>query len=159
MIIIVFGLPGVGKSYFAKALAKYLEGDYYGTDEMRRNMKKVPDYTKEKKLEVYNELIKKISSGDPIVFDGTFSLKQVRNDFVSKANRLNQSVFFIEIICDEDVIKNRLQKKRIDSDADFEVYQKMKIEFEAMEEPHLFLRSDIFSLNEMLESAKQYIYK
>lgn len=159
MIVIVFGLPGVGKSYFARALAKRLGWEYFGTDEIRRKMSNVAIYTKQKKEEVYSELLKKITPNSQIVFDGTFSQKEVRHAFVLRGSELNQSIRFIEINCEEEVIKKRLQTQRPDSDADFEVYQFVKNEFEPMKEPHLILRSDIYSLDQMVDKAYETIFK
>jgi len=158
MIVIVFGLPGVGKTYFAKALAKSLCWDYYGTDETRRSMSNEVSYSKEEKLKVYDELLTKISTDSEIIFDGTFSQKEVRDAFFIRGHEQNQTIKFIEISCDELVIKKRLQSKRPDSDADYSIYQLLKKKFQPLEGPYLSLRSDILSLEEMVHKAEQYIF-
>ena len=49
MIVIVFGLPGSGKSYFASHLASMINADYINSDKVRRTMFDTRTYQKRKK--------------------------------------------------------------------------------------------------------------
>jgi hypothetical protein len=49
--------------------------------------------------------------------------------------------------------------RRTFSEADFAVYLKIKSQYESLNAPHLDLRSDYLSVNEMVEKAKQYLEK
>ena len=65
-------------------------------------------------------------------------------------------IFWVEITADEPVIKERVSKKREFSEADFDVYLKIKETFEPLEQDHLTLRVDQYTLEEMIERTKSY---
>ncbi|MDH3708233.1 MAG: hypothetical protein OER04_00005, partial [Cyclobacteriaceae bacterium] len=52
---------------------------------------------------------------------------------------------------------SRLQHKRPDSDADYEVYKKIKSEFQTLGKMHLELRTDQLTLTEMIELGIDFI--
>jgi predicted kinase len=57
MIVIVTGLPGSGKSYFASRLASMLDADYINSDRIRKNLFTQRTYSEEEKLKVYEEML------------------------------------------------------------------------------------------------------
>ena len=89
MIIIVFGLPGSGKSYFASKLAKRLEAKYVSSDVVRKQLFTVRKYTGEEKTKVYDvmnkEMKEAIQQGKDIVLDATFYKGRIRNKFKETA--------------------------------------------------------------------------
>lgn len=162
VLVFVMGLPGSGKSYFAKGLAKEIDAVYLGSDEIRKEIGLMGSYHPDNKLSVYEEMLKRAKeiekSGRSLVLDGTFYLQQVRDPFIFLAKSLSWKLSIIHIKADEALILKRLSKPRADSEADMEVYQKIKSEFEPIREAHLLIQSSDGSLQESLEKAVKYIH-
>lgn len=161
VLVLVMGLPGSGKSFFAKALAKEIGANYLGSDELRKELGLMGQYSLDNKLAVYQEMFHRAKdihkSGKSVVIDGTFFLQQVRDLFIFLARSLSWKIYIIEIIADEDLITQRLSKPREDSEADLGVYQKIKSEFEPILDKHLSLPSIDGNLKENLEKALKFI--
>ncbi len=162
VLVIVMGLPGSGKSYFAKGLAKEIGAEYLGSDELRKEMGLMGKYQLDNKLSVYEEMLNRAKeinkSGKSLVLDGTFYLQQVRDPFIFLAESLSWKLSIIHIKADEGLISKRLSKPREDSEADMEVYQKIKSEFEPIREDHLLIQSKDGALEKSLEEALEYIH-
>ncbi|MGN6193863.1 MAG: AAA family ATPase [Ginsengibacter sp.] len=160
MIIVVFGLPGSGKSYLAQRLAKMLNAGYINSDTIRKELFKQPSYSGQEKKSVYFEMLKKISDLEyrkEVVVDTTLSDIAIRPEFISKLKNIAK-VYFVEITADESLIKQRLSAFRNDSDAGFNIYKKIKNTWLPFEEPHLVLQSTNENIEEMLDTACDYIF-
>jgi len=153
MIILVFGLPGSGKSWFARQLAKAMKADYVSSDALRMGMFTSRKYTDKEKSSVYSRMLllanNHIQQNKNLVLDATFYKRRFRNAFT----RLPAKVIPIEIVADEALIKERISKRRADSEADFAVYAHIKSDWEPMQEPHLILQSGTGNLNAMIQTA------
>lgn len=161
MIIIVFGLPGSGKSYFASRLAKKLGARYVNSDVIRNQLFVVKEYSQAEKKKVYSEMVremkKAIQQNGNIVLDATFYKKSVRKKFSVAVKEFGQSIIFIEVWADQKVIIERLSRKRRHSDADYSVHLYIKEVFEPMKREHLILQSTQINIDEMLDAALNYI--
>ncbi len=161
MLIIVMGLPGSGKSYFAQRLAERLEATYLGSDSVRKSMNALGRYTQDDKLLVYNQLYtladEALKKNEPVVVDATFYLEQLREQFVTLAKTHETAVCLILIAAPEALIKERLARKRQDSEADYAVYQQVKQQFETSKGPYLQLLSGRKNIHQMLAKAITYI--
>ena len=158
-VVVVFGLPGSGKSYFAERLAKLIEAVYISSDKVREKLGLRGDYSLESKMKVYRRMIQEgmraIEHGKLVVMDGTFHLKKFR-DMLSNST-LDDQICFIEVATSEQLTKQRTEQRRASSDADFEVYKKLKREFEPLRAPHLKLTSTNHNLRELLDEAIDHI--
>ena len=65
---------------------------------------------------------------------------------------------FIEVRADESLIRERLKKTREYSEADFDVYKKIKKEWEPLNERHLILHSTDDNISGMLQQAINYLH-
>jgi len=162
MIIAIFGLPGSGKTFFAKQLASRINGIHVSSDAVRNSLKQQTKYNDAAKMEVYQLMLSLLEKGiadrRAVVLDATFYKESIRNLFRKKAQELNTTLYFIEMQADESVIKIRTNEHRQDSEADFGVYLKIKKEFEPLEEDHLVLHTGIEQPeSEMLSKALDYI--
>ena len=161
VLVMVMGLPGSGKSFFAKALAKEIGAIHLGSDELRKELGMMGHYSLDNKLTIYEEMFKRAKeihkSGKSVVLDGTFFLQQVRDLVTFLTKSLSWKISIIRIMADEELITKRLSKKREDSEADIEVYKKIKSEFEPILEEHLSIQSSDNNLQECLEKALQFI--
>ncbi len=160
MLIIVFGLPGSGKSFFAARLAEKINAVYISSDRLRLTMFPVRNYSAEEKELVYHEMLTRakeyISGKSNVVLDATFYLASLRKKVVDEFSKI-ASVFFIEVTASETVISNRLSKPRVDSEANYVVYQQIKARWEPLEEDHLVLESADDNIDDMLEKAIHYL--
>lgn len=162
MIIIVFGLPATGKTFFAKRLANEYKGAYLSTDLEREKQGLRGDYDQQSKNLVYNELLVQLAAHvqykKNVIVDGTFHKDSERERFIEKAEQLEQDLFFIETKATDQTVQQRLKTKRKHSDADYKVYLQIKSEFEPVYQSHLILWSDELTPGEMIEKTNTYIY-
>jgi predicted kinase len=163
MLIMVMGLPGSGKSYFAKKLAEELDAVYISSDVIRNQMGLRGQYMLDNKTHVYQQMAKAaldcIQNKQNVILDATFYLKRFREMIYSLSKNEGCPLFLIMVNADEHVIKQRLSVPRQDSEADHLVYLKIKDQFEPLERPFLFLNSTNENLEENLLKASQYIYR
>ncbi len=160
MIALVYGLPGTGKTFFARHFARKTGAVHLNTDLVREKLDAKGQYDDTTKQQVYNELFKQVmrelNDKKDVIVDGTFH-KQVRRDQVKKmAVEMDEPVFLIEIKAAEKTVKKRLKKSRKHSEADFDVYKILEHDFESEEDHHLELWSDEDKEDEMLNKAIQY---
>lgn len=160
MTIIVFGLPGSGKSYFASRFAKVINAEYVNSDRLRKEMFKERVYSDEEKKSVYDKMLQMMKEfakqNMNVILDGTFHKKDTRNMFIEEMKDKG-GIRFIEIRADEDSIRERLKKPRPDSEADYEVYKLISLQQEPLDEPHLILTSTNDNIDEMIKKAVQYL--
>ena len=163
MLILIAGLPGTGKTTFARSLAAALDMQHLNSDLVRNSLGKRGQYTSSDKISVYEEMLRKtegyLKANQSVVLDATFYKKMYRRPFVALAKKYQTPIAWIEVSTAEETIRQRLEKKRPDSEADFEVYQKIKAEREPITESHLALWSDQLALEEMVKQAKAYLVK
>lgn len=161
MILVVFGLPGSGKSYFAQHLAQRLDAAYLSSDRIRKELLEVRSYKEAEKNQIYQEMFERIpialETHKYVVLDASFYQKSTRMLLKSMAEHLGQALHFIELRADEEIIRERVAKKRPFSEADFSVYKKIKKIFEPFPDKHLILESRRDNLQEMLERCLVYL--
>lgn len=161
ILIMVTGLPGSGKSYFARRLASEIDALYLSTDEIRRQVGLRGKYQVGDKLRVYEELLNRTISGihhqQSVILDATFYLESVREQVYTLAEKLSCKLIIIHVFADEKLIIERLSKERKDSEADFQVYLKIKNEYEPLHKEYLELESTNDNISTMLEKSLTYI--
>lgn len=77
--------------------------------------------------------------------------------FEERAAILQESILIIEVTAEEKIIRERVSKPREFSEADFDVYLKLKTIAEPLEQDHLVLHSTNHNIDEMLQDATKYI--
>jgi predicted kinase len=163
MIIVIFGLPGTGKSYLSQQLLKEWKANYLSTDEVRKEMNK-HRYDEATKQLIYDHILEKVQTlsqnGSHVIIDGTLYEQSKRDLFIQLADKLGQKIHFIEMKTASDrTVYERLQKNRDFSDADMKIYQQIKSQFETFDKPHLVLWSDCEEVPEMIEKVKNYVHE
>lgn len=115
-------------------------------------------YTEKEKLAVYERMLLKtkelIKQHQSVVLDATFYKDDIREKFTGQ---LNADIHFIEIKTSEALRKERLSLPRMDSDADFGIYQKIATQWEPMKEDHLVLFSTQHNIEDMLARTLEYL--
>lgn len=161
MVIVVMGLPGVGKSSFAKALARRLRAWYINSDIIRKQLGFQGKYDPEDKWKIYEimreELFQATHQHDICIVDATFYKREIRDFFTNYILFQHTHFSFIEITAADQVIQERLVQKRQYSEADYQVHLAVKQKFEMLKEPHLTLDSSELTPGEMVDKAVQYL--
>lgn len=161
MIILVCGLPGSGKTYFAEHLADELGAVHISSDRVRDDIDLRGQYDNHDRQAVYEEMqqrmTEQIQNNQTVIVDATFFSRNIRADFFDEARSTNAELFIIEIVASEKVIRQRVSKKREESEADYDVYLKLKNSFEPIDTPHLTLSSDDEDIRTMIEQATDYL--
>jgi len=161
MLIMVCGLPGTGKTTLAKAVAEKTDAVYLNSDSIRMSMLKEREYTEEEKKQIYEAMFeeaeKQMKDGKNVVLDATFYKKELRERAKSVADELKTAFFIIECVTHEDLLKERiLKRKDTESEADFEVYKKVKTQFEPIEIEHLAVDTSM-ELEKQVELVAAYL--
>ncbi len=158
MVVIILGLPGSGKSFFAERLAKMIHADYINSDRLRKEIFRIYMYSDKEKAKVYDIMLQKMKDAiqhhKNLVLDATFHKNKTRRPFIEQAKG---KLFFVKVWADESIIKERLKRNRPYSDANFEVYQRIQQQWEPLKEPHLLLESSDGNIHSMLQKAAQYL--
>lgn len=160
MVIIVFGLPGSGKSYFAAKLAMLLDADYLNSDRIRKELFRIRTYSKKEKDAVYREMMRRLTDAvkqeKHVVLDATFHRDETRQ-LLLKEIEGKAAVKFIELWADEKTTRERLSKERPYSEADYGVYLTLKKAQEPLPITHLVLKSGDDDCNGRLMKALDYL--
>lgn len=142
MIVLVCGLPGVGKTSISKELAKLTKWVVLSTDKIRKDLIPNPTYSTQEKRLTYDALVLIAKylheSGTNCILDGTFNTKYSREEIKKKLNLTSQQICIVECICPEDIVIARIKNRKNDySDADASIYRSMKATYQPIEEEHI----------------------
>ncbi len=148
MIVIVCGLPGVGKTTFAKKLSPLINATILSTDKIRKELITTPTYEKEERRLIYDVMILLAKylygSGTNCILDATFNRDDSRDEVKKKLGIQDREFFVIECLCPENIVIPRIKDRRNDySDADIEVYQKMKKIYEPVKGKHITIDTSL----------------
>lgn len=161
LLLLIAGLPASGKTWLARHLAEKLGASHINSDNVRTALNLRGQYSQAAKQTVYNVMLGRagqaLQAGRPVIVDSTFYKKNLRQAWVELAARHHVPCVFIEIKIPEETAFRRLQQKREDSEADWEVYQKLKHEWEPFEQPHLTLDAAGRSPEELADVALKYL--
>ena len=115
MIVIVFGLPGSGKTFFARHFANTIKADYINSDKLRLALFANRTYTYKEKIDVYKQMLLQVREADAkntsMVVDATFYKNETRKIFID-AGKDGKAIVFIEVRAEESLIRERLKKSR-----------------------------------------------
>jgi len=143
MLIVCCGLPGSGKSYLAKKIARKVNARIISSDSVRKENCKKPCYDEKSRFLVYEKMFEeaeKLLDKGSVVLDATFYKKFLREKARKVAEKKKVLFFVIEKTASDLIVKKRMdqrkKKKTEKSDADYRVYKKLKKEFDEIKEKH-----------------------
>lgn len=161
MLILICGLPGTGKSSFSKELSKRFSAVHLNSDVIRKKLIGKPSYSIEEKTKVYNEMAAQaeelLGNGKNVILDATFFYREFRDMMRGIAERQGVKIHIIRCVLGERETKSRITRRKPGvSDADYEVYLKLKKEFEPISGEHLEIDTSL-PLKERLRLAERFI--
>lgn len=144
VLVVVSGLPGTGKSYFCRRLAERLPSVTLESDALRRVLFPWPSYSLPESARLFKTirfLIEKLlKKGVSLILDATNLSERYREYFYSIAGRLEVKLILVRVEAPPSVVKERLRARHKNleekSDADWEVYRKMKHSVEKISRKH-----------------------
>lgn len=145
-LILVSGLPGTGKSYFSRRLGERLPSVIVESDALRKVLFPSPSYSPAEHNRVFQachllveELLKE---GLPVIVDATNLVERHREHLYHIADRLRVKLIIIRVEAPQGTVRQRLQGRlegrdgEDRSDADWQVYQKMRPRAERIRRNH-----------------------
>ncbi len=135
-LIVVSGLPGTGKSYFCSQLAQRLPSLILESDALRKTLFSSPNYSQQESSQLFQatHLLTErlLAKGIPIILDATNLSERHRERLYNIADRLGARLILVWVEAPPEVVRQRLEARKEGanpvekSDADWEVYQRMK---------------------------------
>jgi predicted kinase len=141
MLVVVCGLPGVGKTTVAAYAADLLDADLLRTDVVRKELFPDPEYTDAEQTAVYDELLSRardrLTDGHPVVLDGTFHAREYRDRALGVAESTDSAGHLLRVVGDQSTVEARIADREDDaSDADGRVHRHYRDRFETVERDH-----------------------
>lgn len=160
MLVVVCGLPGVGKTTVAERATERVDGELLRTDVVRKDVLPDPEYTDEEQRIVYRELFERgeaiIEGGGNVVLDGTFQDAPDRERARALADGLDVEFRLVKVECDVDVVERRIASRTHDeSDADFEIHLMYRDLFDPVADAHAVIDNsgELGDVHEQLDAA------
>ncbi len=161
ILVVVLGLPGTGKTTFARALADRLGAVHLNTDMLRTELGLRGQYDEASKARIYEELLQRCRAelvlGKTVILDGTFYRQAFRDRLAGLAREGETEVEWIEICAHPETVRQRISQDRPYSEADFAVYRKIREVYEPLQIRRLQLFSDRQTGQAMLSQAMKYL--
>jgi len=168
-LVILSGLPGTGKSYFANQLNARIPSVIVGSDRTRKALITKPIYSKREHARVFTVCHKIIedllSAGYVTIFEATNLTAKSRLPLIKITEKLQVPSLCLVFTASEEIIKGRLTARSYGldessySDADWHIYSKLKPWQEPQDKNHWHIDStkDIsIPLNELVKIIRAH---
>ncbi len=121
-IVVMCGLPGSGKSYWAKRLAKEMGAEVVSSDRLRQEMfgtvrldlagdKVVMKQRREAYIKLYESASEKVKEGIKVVIDAT-NLKGERKEGIEKLKQVTDKIVMVVVKASKTSMRKRMKSKR-----------------------------------------------
>jgi uncharacterized protein len=154
VLILTAGLMGSGKSYQARSLAPRFGAEVIRTDILRKELfdikpaeRRYEDfgrgiYSDDISLKIYDKAFalaaQKIKQNKPVIIDASFKRRTERQKAMNLAKDLGVRFYILECVCSDETTRKRLEKRMLEndnpSDGRWELFQKQKNDFDAIDE-------------------------
>ncbi len=134
--VVVSGLPGTGKSYFCAKLGERLPFVILESDALRKALFSPPSYSPEESARLFRVLHllieRLLKKGFPLILDATNLSERDRERLYNIADRFDTRLILVRVEAPPALVYQRLKARSNggnsgnNSDADWEVYRKMK---------------------------------
>jgi hypothetical protein len=162
MLILVAGLPGVGKTTVAKNIAKKLNASFVdtdvikhkllpkliGKDEWKKFIEEQKSYPLSVRKRIYEkmciEVEKLLKLNKDVVVEATFATKSLREIILNLASRLDVKYYIVKVICPENIVKKRMEErhKKTKHPARYGIHLEIKKIWEPIDEEHFVINTN-----------------
>ncbi|MBI3287121.1 MAG: ATP-binding protein [Chloroflexi bacterium] len=142
-LLMFCGLPGTGKSYFARRLAERAGFAIVESDRVRKVLFSNPTYSTQESQGVHRLchalLARLLAKGFRVIYDATNLIEFHREFVYLLAERAGAKLVIVRTWAPEEVVRQRLMGRPADdySDADWNVYQALTQTEQPIRRPHL----------------------
>ena len=146
VLLVMAGLPGAGKSHFAKRLVERLSFLVLETDRLRKVLVPSPRYTLGEHRRLFDSchlLIEEyLKNGYPVLFDATNLTEMFRVPLYRIAGSLGIPMAIVEVTAPREVVRRRLRSREAgldrdsNSDAGWLIYCRMASAWEPIHRKH-----------------------
>lgn len=167
-LILVCGLMGTGKSTLARNIGPYLGATVIRSDVVRKELVHIettqrqrsgfgegiysPEISKLTYARLFSQAAKHLRAGRSVILDASFKRQRDRDQARMTATDFAARFLILECSCQEQTIKNRLQKRMVNpnepSDGRWELFQAQRDDFEQIREVpsemHVQIETDRF---------------
>ncbi len=145
-LVVLSGLPGTGKTHFARQLLRAVPLAWVQSDAVRRLLYRRPTYTfreSEWVFRVCHRLLEDLlSRGVGVIFDATNLTERNRESLYRIADRTGARLIVVQLVAPSELIRQRLEARAAHpepselSEATWEVYERMLSRWEPISRPH-----------------------
>ncbi len=149
-LVVLCGLPGTGKSHFARELASRAPFVWLNSDRTRKLLVARPQYSRREHRRVFAAMHVLtrgyLRDGYSVVFDATNLNENVRLPLYAVAEELGVEPLIIRFTAHPDLVRKRMAERENgvgdagQSDAGWEVYSRMAVADAPVPRPHLLVR-------------------
>lgn len=168
-LVIICGLPGVGKTTVAHALARRINAVVITSEkvvgELFRNSKRVrqdKDWTCRELVQGYNELFSReeraLKAGHTVIVEGSFRFDRQRRSAIARAEKLGIPHMVIFVTCPANVLKKRLEErfKSTQHQFGYQAHLAVKKVYEKVKHPTMTIDSSK-SLRTQIDGILEYL--
>ena len=165
-LVILCGLPGSGKSHFARELASRAPFVWLNSDRTRKLLVDTPSYSRREHRRVFSAMHVLtrgyLREGYSVVFDATNLNENVRRPLYASASEVGVQPLIIRFTAPSELVRRRLMDRAegvgeaFQSDATWEVYSRMAVTDQPVPRPHLLVTGPEgveWALEETMRSA------
>ncbi len=148
-LVILCGLPGTGKSYFARELARRAPFVWLNSDRTRKLLVDTPSYSRREHRRVFSAMHVLtrgyLRDGYSVVFDATNLNENVRRPLYESADEVGVEPLIIRFTAPAELVHRRLADRAegvgeaSQSDATWDVYSRMAVADQPVPRPHLLV--------------------
>ena len=164
-LVILCGLPGTGKSHFARELVRRAPFVWLNSDRTRKLLVDRPIYSRREHRRVFSAMHVLtrgyLRDGYSVVFDATNLNENVRRPLYESANEVGVQPLIIRFTAPSDLVYRRLRDRAdgvgeaSQSDATWDVYSRMAVADQPVPRPHLLVGGPEDMESVMLEALRQ----